>query len=283
MLIIDTDLGGDPDDAIALAAASRLPELALVVTSDECGGRRARLTRHLLDLLGRSDVQVVAGIDLGNERYWAADGLIPDAVPEQPTDVAAAVDAALRAHPGEIRWLGIGPLSNLAAVLTSVPDARRLRITQMGGGLTYRHADRAEHNVRLDVEAARTVLHAGMPLRVLPSNISFVPDNEITTDATEYRLLAGADGPWALIRAHIDQWFAAFHPGTMQADALALALAMDQPFVRTARTGVDLDDIGRMVPGECQVDLAEQADYPRFRAWLTERLRLGIAESAVSP
>ncbi|WP_174553488.1 hypothetical protein [Nocardia lijiangensis] len=43
MLIIDTDRGGDPVDAIALAVAvaSRLPELALVATSDECGGRRA--------------------------------------------------------------------------------------------------------------------------------------------------------------------------------------------------------------------------------------------------
>jgi hypothetical protein len=64
-VIIDTDIGGDPDDAIALVlAARRLPELALVVTCDELGGERARFARHLLDLLGRGDVPVVAGADV---------------------------------------------------------------------------------------------------------------------------------------------------------------------------------------------------------------------------
>lgn len=37
-MIIDTDIGGDPDDAIALAAAARCaPSLSLVATSDETG------------------------------------------------------------------------------------------------------------------------------------------------------------------------------------------------------------------------------------------------------
>ena len=57
-LIIDTDIGGDPDDTLALAAAAlTVPELALVITCDETGppapGQRARLARALLDLAGR--------------------------------------------------------------------------------------------------------------------------------------------------------------------------------------------------------------------------------------
>lgn len=44
-LILDTDIGGEPDDALALAIAAGLPSLALVITSDESGGRRARLAR----------------------------------------------------------------------------------------------------------------------------------------------------------------------------------------------------------------------------------------------
>lgn len=68
-MVIDTDLGGDPDDTVALVvAARRVPELRLVVTSDEYGGERARLVRYLLDLVGRPDVRVVAGADLGNTR-----------------------------------------------------------------------------------------------------------------------------------------------------------------------------------------------------------------------
>lgn len=56
-LILDTDIGGDPDDAIAVAlAARRFPERALVITTDEHRGGRARFARQFLDLLGRPEV-----------------------------------------------------------------------------------------------------------------------------------------------------------------------------------------------------------------------------------
>ncbi|HEX3731733.1 MAG TPA: nucleoside hydrolase, partial [Mycobacteriales bacterium] len=136
-LIIDTDIGGDPDDAIAIAIAARsTPELALVVTSDECGGERARFARHYLDLLGRPEVPVVAGRQLADTRYHVVDGLIPADVPPQPADVLAAVDHVTDSTDGPIRWCGIGPLSNLADVLAARPQLReRLRVTQMGGAI----------------------------------------------------------------------------------------------------------------------------------------------------
>ncbi|MFE6862802.1 nucleoside hydrolase [Nocardia sp. NPDC057668] len=277
-LIVDTDIGGDPDDAVALAVAAGLPELALVITSDEHGDRRARFARHLLDALGRPEVPVVAGIDLGNEKYWAADGLTPIDTPDQSRDVIGAVRGVLDRAEGKVRWLGIGPPSNLANVLTEIPESLpRLVVTQMGGAMQYRHDDRAEHNIRLDVAAARTVLAAGPQMWIVPSDVTFHAENEITSRSPEYELLAGAGGPWTLIQAHMDQWFANFHPGTMQHDALALAQAMLLPFLRFGRTGVGLDDIGRMTPGEHTVFLVHRANYTAFRTWLQKRLTQGIA------
>jgi hypothetical protein len=93
-VIVDTDLGGDPDDAIAFTvAALTVPELALVITTDELRGERARFARHLLDLLGRPDVPVVGGADLDNDRYFCVEGLTPPTVGQQPDAVAAAVEA----------------------------------------------------------------------------------------------------------------------------------------------------------------------------------------------
>ncbi|WP_230464709.1 nucleoside hydrolase [Nocardia seriolae] len=272
-LIVDTDIGGDPDDAIAVAVAAGRPELALVITSDEHGGRRAGCARHLLDLLGRSDVPVVAGIDLGNEKYWAAEGLVPRDAPEQSWDVLTAVRKVLAATDGKVRWLGIGPMSNLSTVVDEIPDAAaRLIVTQMGGGLNYRHTDRAEHNIRLDVAAARKVLHAGLRTWIVPSDVTFHPANEITSSSAEYELLAKSGPAGKLLRSHMDQWFANFYPGTMQHDAMALAQAIGRSFLRTSRIGVGLDAIGRMIPGEYQVTLTRSADYAVFRSWLTQRL-----------
>ena len=70
-VILDADIGGEPDDAMALVIAAReLPELTLVVTSDEMSGQRARYARLLLDAAGRPDVLVVAGRQLSATPFF---------------------------------------------------------------------------------------------------------------------------------------------------------------------------------------------------------------------
>ena len=56
-------------------AARELPGLALVITSDEVAGQRARFARFLLDSAHRPDVQVVAGRQLSATPCFFADGL----------------------------------------------------------------------------------------------------------------------------------------------------------------------------------------------------------------
>jgi pyrimidine-specific ribonucleoside hydrolase len=147
-IILDVDAGGDPDDAITVACAARLPELKLVLTADEIDGERARFVRYLLDLLGRPEVSVVAGADLGNRRYWVVDGMTPAAVASQPDDVLGAVRAVCAASDRPVRWVGCGPMTTLAHILRTAPElAERLVITQMGGAINYRDRSRAEHIV----------------------------------------------------------------------------------------------------------------------------------------
>src|SRR3981081_3580310 len=137
-VIIDTEIGGEPDDAIALAVAAReLPELALVVPSDEISGQRARFARYLLDCLHRPDVPVVAGHQLSATPCYFAHGLTPRQGSGDPDDVAPAARAVrevVGVGGGRARWIGLGPLTNLAALLTEDPGlARRLSIPQLGG------------------------------------------------------------------------------------------------------------------------------------------------------
>ncbi|WP_199442809.1 nucleoside hydrolase [Umezawaea beigongshangensis] len=272
-LIVDTDAGGDPDDAVALVLAAAEPTLALVTTVDELGGRRARFVRHLLDLLGRADVPVVAGADLGNTRLDCVDGLVPDSVPAQPTGVVDAVAAVCAAASGRVRWAGLGPVTNLAEVLTTRPDlAGRLVVTQMGGALNYRDPERAEHNFRVDPAAAAVLLRAAVLPKLVLSDTTFTPQIEITEGSGLHRRLADPAAPeWArLVAAHLDRWFQRFHPGTIQHDALTLAAALQLPHVGLLRERVVLDEIGRMTtaPDGHLVRLSVKADYPAFLGWL---------------
>ncbi|MFC4560575.1 nucleoside hydrolase [Nocardiopsis mangrovi] len=294
-LIIDTDIGGDADDALAVAVAARcVPDLALLLTTDETGpeygpGQRARFARHLLDGIGRHEVPVVAGACLGKTRYYCVDGLVPAAVPAQKTDAVGAVRAVAAAHPGPIRWVGMGPLTNLARVLVEAPEvAARLRVTQMGGALRYRDPERAEHNFRLDVPAVHEVFAAVAEGRLptpefVTSEITFVPDIKVTPDHPVRRRLAAPDAPpWAhLLHAHLDRWFAGSGPlripGTLQHDGLTLSAALRLPYVDSRPMPLSVDAIGRTTrtPEGSEgtvVRVSVAARYAAFMTWLETTL-----------
>ncbi|MEV0789911.1 nucleoside hydrolase [Kribbella sp. NPDC050459] len=278
-MIIDTDLGGDPDDTVALVvAARRVPELRLVVTSDEYGGERARLARYLLDMVGRPDVRVVAGSDLGNSRMWVMDGVCPAEVPRQDTDVVGVIDEVCSGIEGRIRWVGMGPLSNLARLQREAPVLiPRMAVTQMGGAIKYRDPSRAEHNFRVDAEAAiRMVPELGRwNSRFVLSDVTFNPAMEITRESALYQRWGRPDAqPWErVLREHFDRWMVKY-PGSMQHDALTLAAAMLWPGVRFVREHVALDGIGRMsltADGE-EIAMSISADYAAFMTWLEDAL-----------
>lgn len=279
-LIVDTDVGGDPDDAVALAlAARRVPELALVVTSDERDGDRARFARHLLDALGRSDVPVVRGRQLTDTRYFCVDGVAPAGMAEPSTDVAGAVLSVVGATQGPVRWLGLGPATNLAGVLAAHPEvAARLALTQMGGAVRYRHPARAEHNFRLDPQAVIAVLGAVPWPHLVISDVTFRPEIEVSAGSPLYRTLARRTScRWAaLLQMNFDRWFADFHPSSMLHDPLTLTAALQLPFVEFALERVAVEPDGRMRVGEDggAVFVSHTADYGPFLAWAEE----GVAE-----
>jgi inosine-uridine nucleoside N-ribohydrolase len=278
-MIIDTDIGGDPDDTVALVvAALRVPQLALVITSDEYGGERARFARYLLDLVGRTDVKVVAGSDLGNSRLYFVDGLFPAEVPKQDTDVVSAIAEVCATTPGQVRWVGMGPLSNLSTLQSARPElVAKMVVTQMGGAIVYRDPSRAEHNFRVDPEAAirmLPVLELWGPKFVL-SDVTFTPAMEITTDSPLYKKWAQPDAPpWAkVLQTHNDRWMARY-PGSMQHDGLTLAAAMLWPGVRFVRERVALDSIARMSRSDqgIEIGMSISADYTAFMSWLDSSL-----------
>jgi pyrimidine-specific ribonucleoside hydrolase len=221
-------------------------------------------------------VPVVEGSDLGNTRLYFVDGLIPDEVPRQPKDIIGAVRAVAAATVGPIRWVGMGPLSNLADLQRTNRDlVDRLVVTQMGGAINYRDPSRAEHNFRMDVEAARHVLDTVERPTLVVSDVTFTSAIEITEQSPLYQAWASPDAPpWArMLRIHSDRWMAQY-PGSMQHDALTLAAALLWPGIRFAREHVVLDDIGRMRrdPSGRQIKMSLEADYADFMRWLADRL-----------
>jgi inosine-uridine nucleoside N-ribohydrolase len=197
-IVLDTDIGTDVDDALALALALASPELELVAITTVSGDTtiRARIAARLLALAGRSDIPVHAGCatSLATPGGFAWFGHEGDGILDGTRDPIAgesAVDALLRLFDGDdaLELVAIGPLTNLAVALERDPSfARRIgRLTVMGGwlrgavigGNTLPPA--VDYNLCSDAVAAERVLSAGIPIRL------------VSADATVQVWLTGAD------------------------------------------------------------------------------------------
>ena len=281
-IILDTEIGGEPDDAMAVVIAAReLPELALVVTTDELGGERARFARFLLDSAGRTDVAVVAGRQLSATAPYFAHGLTPDWVTSPSGEVARAVAQAGARSGGAVRWIGLGPLSNLAGLLADQPGlARRLFVTQLTGSSDGTGQALAPRNFRLDPAAARRVLAAAPHLRLVSFALPAGRQAQLTAASPAVRRLAGTVPAWAghswetLLAAHCGQFFTRYHPAVFPAGPLALAAALRLPFTSFRPARVTVGETGAMGTGPGgDVLISQDVDYRALGEWLRARLQ----------
>ncbi|WP_375433521.1 nucleoside hydrolase [uncultured Friedmanniella sp.] len=178
-LVLDLDLamgapGSDVDDGFALALAVADPALDLRLVTTVNGNTDVQtatvLTAELLHQLGASSAPLHRGANRALLHPQSRTGQVPAGVPVRPPQPGHAVTAlveTVRARPGELTLVAIGPLTNVALAMLLAPDfAGSLRsLVIMGGvfGGTTGVADMpGEFNVWSDPDAARVVLQSGV-------------------------------------------------------------------------------------------------------------------------
>lgn len=192
-IIIDTDPG--QDDAVAILAALGSPEIDVVGITTVGGNVPLDLTTKnaliLVELAGRTDVPVHAGhagpADRplvtaenvhGKTGIDGADRPDPTIEPQPGHAVDFIIDALEAEDPDGpgLTLCPLGPLTNIADVLQRRPDlgSRINRIVLMGGG----HFEggnitpAAEFNIYVDPPAAATVFGAGVPIVMMPLDVT---------------------------------------------------------------------------------------------------------------
>lgn len=191
-LIILTDPGQDQAAAILmiLGAPEAFEVLGLVATAGNID--LAHTTRNclkLFELAGRPDIPVFAGCPrpirrelVMAEHVHGPTGLDGPVLPE-PAIVASTrhgvdfiVETLRAAGPGEITICSLSPLTNLAVALVQAPDiaSRVAEIVAMAGAYfeVGNITPAAEFNVYVDPEAADIVLKSGIPIALLPLDVT---------------------------------------------------------------------------------------------------------------
>ena len=267
-VIIDTDPG--VDDAIAILMALGSPSLQ-VLGLTTVGGNvpLARATRNALALLeyaGRADIPVARGAALpirGQYGYafpvHGASGLtrrLPN--PSiSPIDQRAVDYLAeeLGKHPGEILLAALGPLTNIANLMTRYPGAleKAAGLVVMGGAVDVpgNVTGHAEFNFYSDPEAAIMVLSSGIPLTL----VDLAATRQVAIDREEAEGLRPQNRLGALAIQMLNNWFRRdagrqrffFH------DPLAMAVAMTPEVAATESSQVAVETYDPVRLGESKV------------------------------
>ena len=285
-VIFDTDIGTDIDDAYALVALIRRPELELlgVTTVSSDAVARARLAAKLLSVAGGKwgGVPVYAGISTATQYMkqveWA-DGFKSPSLHEDGG--IEFMRAQINARPGEITLIAVGELTNIAALLDSQPGiGKKIRAISLMGGAVYRgyapgSKPEPEWNIKSNAAAARTVFTSGVPLLVAPldstADLKLTPEMRVQIFSRGTPLndaLAALDQVWR----HTNHWKG--NDPTLF-DVLAVELVAPRTPYKLAALNIEVaaDGLTKPVTGsEPNTQVALAVDVPAFMKEFVARL-----------
>lgn len=287
-VIIDCDPG--IDDALALMLALEAPQLKVEAITTVDGNvsldRTTGNTAAVLELCGRGHIPIHKGaaapIDrdpMPASKAHGGDGLGDVGYGRTEADVAStdAVSfllAATAAAPGEISWLAVGPLTNLAEAIRRDGDlpSRVKRLVIMGGAeFTGNITPSAEFNFLHDPEAAAEVFRAGFADIVM---VGLDATRQVFMSPNLRELVRQLGGPYgqfitAVTRSYMDHYWRKYREvGAELCDPLAAAYLLDPSILDLVEARVEV-----VTEGPCD---------GRSVVWRTERYRDQVANCRVA-
>jgi len=284
-VILDTDIGGDIDDAWALSFLMACPELdvKLIVSDSHDTFEKARIISEFLKSAGRVDIPIGVGVKgaegTGSQEEWIKD--YPGKV--RLDGVQALIDTIMNSQE-PITLLAIGPVPNLELALEREPRiVQKARLIVMAGCIGKQEQGEPgfpEYNVRKNAKAARKAYSAAWDVTMTPIDTV----GKIRLEGECYAQVRNARNPMA--RLLMEQYHAWNQKQTTHRqdiartssilwDTLAIYLAVDDEFchLRDIRLSVTDEGITKPTPdGKLTHVAIEWKDLDSFHKLLAERI-----------
>jgi inosine-uridine nucleoside N-ribohydrolase len=286
LVIIDTDIGDDIDDAFALALALKSPELKLVGVTTTFGDTelRARLVDRYLRAVGRSDIPVFAGPATKTDNAMTQAAYAKSDAEKKFGDGADFILREAREHPGEITLIGIGPLFTVQAAIERDPAAfRKLKRVVIMGGSVYRgygldaqgkpKPPEPEWNILNDPAGLKALLTSGVPVFMMPLDSTQVP---LDTQGRE-AIFSHGGALGAQLKVLYEEWKAGtpnHSPTPTLFDPVAVTYTFRPDLCPAKPIHIDVDGKGLTAPGpgSPNVGVCLQSDETGFLDLLLKRV-----------
>lgn len=267
-IILDTDPG--VDDAMAIFLALRSPELKVEAITPVSGNVPLEFTLpnalRLVEIAGRTDIPVAGGASVplvrrlitaayvhGENGLGGVDFPAPKLKPVSE-NASELISRLVRANPGKITIVAVGPLTNIATVLRADPEIAHMipEIAIMGGSLSGGNiTPAAEFNLYVDPEAARIVFDAGIPLTMVGLDVT----EKVLLREEHVRMLERGQGAVSqaagkIMRATLSRMRAG-NDATVVAmhDPLTIASLIDPKLLKLVDHYVEIETQGELTAG----------------------------------
>lgn len=275
LVILDTDIGDDIDDAFALAFVLRSPEVKILGITTEFGDTalRSRLVGRYLAAVNRSDIPIAVGRATPHSNVFTQ-AVYAERGPhiKYPDGVQFLLDQ-IRAHPGQVTIISIGPMVNLGDAIKRDPAVfRKVKRVVLMGGSVYRGYDTAqsnhtppqpEWNIARDPAGAKALFTSGVPIYMMPLDSTQLKMGEVLRNTLFSQGTQITDALTLLYQ----QWTASTqNPTPTLFDAMAVAYAIDPGLCPTQPMRIVVDEKGytRATPGEPNANVCLNSDSDKF-------------------
>lgn len=274
-IIIDSDLGVDDSLAILLALASPEIEIeAITVVSGACQVEQGVINAlSILELAKSTGIQVAQGMGIPliqppiiSSDVHNTSGLGYASLPSpsnKPID-SHAIELLIQrimSEPDEITLVTIGPMTNLAMAIRREPRLTRAvkEVICMGGAINEsgNMTPQAEFNIFFDPHAAHIVFHSGMPITLVPMDVTY----KTILRQADLNQLSKNLSPISHFVMDATRFYMEFYKknrnmdGCAMNDPLALALAFAPQLVDLEKLFVDIDISGGVSMGKTYADV----------------------------
>jgi len=240
-VLLDTDIGSDIDDAVALAYLLKKPQCELLGITTVSGNvqQRAALAEAICHSVGRTHIPIHCG-----RREVLLDGPGQPNVPQfeaiagkhprlnrPENDAVAFLQKTIRNRPGEITLLTIGPYTNVALLFAIDPEIPQLlkSIVSMGG--IFYGGERREWNALVD-PAATAMVYKTDRVDHLSVGLDVTEKCRMSADEVRSRFI---DEPLVTVASMAATWFK--HTGEITFHDPLAATLIFHPEICTYETG----------------------------------------------
>jgi len=184
LVILDTDIGSDVDDALALVFCLRNQKIRLLGVTTVYGPVVCRSMKALtlMEALSINNVPVISGYSrpLSRKHIWVTGyeclGLKNSLrLRIKNLSVVAFMRSKIMANPNKVTIISIAPLTNIAKLFIKYPEVIRKinKLVIMGGELNNDDISQTrEHNFSSDIEAAKIVINSGVRIVQVPCEVT---------------------------------------------------------------------------------------------------------------